>query len=364
MGKDFVTRLVSIPEAERPIVYVINRGKSHWNDEIFKLKDKFEYYYGDRDVHVEYTKLLKYLTTKAAKVSGAGESFKWDLVVDFCGYLRKEVKSAIRGLSHRLKLYVFISTDSVYDVSDMAGLSTPVKEEESIRPSNNAEILKKAEEEDYGHDKLKCEEYLFSHCSQISEGFPYLCLRLPDVFGPYDSTGRWWAYLFWLQKMKDWPIHSKQESRTKKLSFVFSEDVSRLLLSFLSRVNDQSFIRVVHSQSYNIAFRENPTLDEFLQLMANSIDVGPVNFIDEKGLAAKLKSSSAIKGKYFYPSVYCPYLDTSKAVRDLGFSPSPMWDAVKKTSEFFVGAGFYAAELKKAYTKFSKVSELYDPQSN
>jgi nucleoside-diphosphate-sugar epimerase len=360
MGKDFVTKLVSGEEASRPVVYVINRGKSHWNDEVFKLKDRLHFYYGDRDVHIEYAKLLKYLTTKASKATGLGENFKWDLVVDFCGYLRKEVKSSIRGLAHRLKLYVFISTDSVYDVSDTAGLSTPVKEEESIRPSSNAEIMKKAEDEDYGHDKLKCEEYLHSHCANPVEGFPYVCLRLPDVFGPYDATGRWWAYLFWLQKMNEWPIHSKHESRTKKLSFVFSEDVTSLLISFIIRVNEASFIRTVHAQSYNIAFDKNPTLDELVQMMADSVKAGKVNFIDERELAEKYKAKGAIKGKYFYPSVYCPHLDTTKAKRDLSFKPIPLAEAIRKTSQFFVGAGGYASELKKAYSKFSKVSEIYE----
>ena len=35
----------------------------------------------------------------------------------------------------------------------------------------------------------RCEEYL--EC-QSKNGIPYICLRLPDVIGPRDSTNRFW----------------------------------------------------------------------------------------------------------------------------------------------------------------------------
>lgn len=361
MGKDLVVRLVSMPDDIRPVVYVINRAKSHWNKEIESFSHKYHFYYGDRDSHIEYTKLLKYLTVKAGRLTGVRESFKWDLVVDFCGYLRKEVKSAIRGLSGSIRLYVFISSDSVYDVSETSGLSTPVREEESVRPSCNKEIMEKAEAEDYGHDKFKCEEYLKNHASEVKVAFPYLCLRLPDVIGPYDSTGRFWAYLLWLRKMEDWPIHTKKESSTKPLSFVFSQDVVRLTISFLTKVHDPEFINKVHTQSYNIAFIENPTLDMLVQDLSDCICTGPVNFISRAGLdnLSDTRGKSKNKGKFFFPSVYCPHLDTTKAKIDLGFRPSTLKDAVLITCNFFENAAIYEEEFKKAVGKLAKVGEMY-----
>ena len=49
--------------------------------------------------------------------------------------------------------------------------------------------------EEYGNDKLRCEEYLKSHNFDIK----YICLRLPDVIGPYDRSGRFWAYMKWIK---------------------------------------------------------------------------------------------------------------------------------------------------------------------
>ena len=31
-------------------------------------------------------------------------------------------------------------------------------------------------------------------------------LRLPDVIGPYDDTGRFWAYIEWIKNSKEFPI--------------------------------------------------------------------------------------------------------------------------------------------------------------
>jgi hypothetical protein len=42
----------------------------------------------------------------------------WHMVVDFCVFLRKDIKLVYRSLKHQIGLYVFISTDSVYEASD------------------------------------------------------------------------------------------------------------------------------------------------------------------------------------------------------------------------------------------------------
>lgn len=236
-----------------------NRRNNEWQN-----IPNVTWHYGDRDSHLEFIKMLRYISKKIG-INGEEGSKKWSLVVDFCAYLRKEIKSCIRGLSNMLKLYVFISTDSVYDVCDTEIREGPVKESDDLRPNDDAEIKKKADDEDYGHDKLKCEEYLRSHVGALNTGFNFLCLRLPDVIGPYDSTCRYWAYLLWLRDMERRPIHSHDESKNDKLSFVYSCDVSNLIISFLPRIDDQEFLQSVHKESFNIAFEENPTLDQLIQ---------------------------------------------------------------------------------------------------
>ena len=361
MGKDLLDVLVSRNSGYK--VFIINRNKLHWNNEASAYYEhpNVKHYFGDRDSHIEFTKLLKYLTQRVKKET-SNPDFKWDLVIDFCGYLRKEVKSVIRGLTNDLRLYVFISTDSIYDVCETSGLSCPVREEEAIRPTDNKKIADKAEDEEYGHDKLKCEEYLRSHCSDLKSGFPYICLRLPDVIGPYDSTGRFWTYMLWIQKMAMWPVHSKREAEEKPLSFVFSKDVTRLVVSLLGKIGDKAFISKIHSESFNIGFEENPTLNQFLQLIADAIKGGKILFVNEKDLP-KICKPDVNKGKYFYPSVYCPHLNIEKAKEVLGWNSTDLKAAVQETAMFFVTADKYLPEMKKVVQKIAKIQEYYSPEA-
>lgn len=87
------------------------------------------------------------------------------------------------------------------------------------------------EDEEYGNDKLMCEEYLLSHVDL--NDFPYICLRLPDVIGPYDRSGRFWAYMKWIQENEKNPIHINKYSDLRLISLVFSLDVVGLLMSIL-----------------------------------------------------------------------------------------------------------------------------------
>lgn len=48
----------------------------------------------------------------------------------------------------------------------------------------------------YYQNKLKCEEFLKNYV--IEGSFKYVILRLPDVIGPFDDTGRFWALLKWI----------------------------------------------------------------------------------------------------------------------------------------------------------------------
>jgi len=176
-----------------------------------------------------------------------------------------------------LELYVFISTDSIYDVCDPNIRSGPVKETDDLRPHSESIIKKLADDEDYGHDKLKCEEYLRNHVSEISSGFPFVCLRLPDVIGPYDSTCRFWAYMLSIQEMREKPLHTQRGLKDDiPLSFIYSKDVASLVVNFLEKIelSKESKItlqRTIHGQSYNIAFDATLRLDEILQKIVRDL---------------------------------------------------------------------------------------------
>ena len=57
----------------------------------------------------------------------------------------------------------------------------------------------------YGFEKLEA-EYILKRAALANERMRYLILRLPDVIGPFDDSGRFWAYLLWLPLHRDAPL--------------------------------------------------------------------------------------------------------------------------------------------------------------
>jgi nucleoside-diphosphate-sugar epimerase len=116
------------------------------------------------------------------------------------------MQSSVEILREKVGLYIYISSDSVYMVCKKAGTSSyldhSVEEFEAVRPTVHKKIqshnkfskkdgkfadkLNKADK--YGHGKLCCEEVLNEYYEKYK--FPSVSLRLPDVYGPYDTSGK------------------------------------------------------------------------------------------------------------------------------------------------------------------------------
>lgn len=58
---------------------------------------------------------------------------------------------------------------------------------------------------------------------------------MPDVIGPYDRSGRFWAYILWIKNNDKFPIHINKFSDLRLISLVYSKDIVDLILSFLKR---------------------------------------------------------------------------------------------------------------------------------
>ena len=63
---------------------------------------------------------------------------------------------------------------------------------------------------------------------------PCVVLRLPDVIGPFDNTDRFWTTLEWIKKSSEFPIPLSREDEDMKLSFVYSSDVSQVIVQLIS----------------------------------------------------------------------------------------------------------------------------------
>ena len=83
-----------------------------------------DYYYGNREDHTDFTKLLMYINSK----HGITNERKWDAVVDFSGFNHADVESVREALLGLTDLYVFISSDSMYDAMGYKYSDEPLRE--------------------------------------------------------------------------------------------------------------------------------------------------------------------------------------------------------------------------------------------
>ena len=115
----------------------------------------------------------------------ASDTRHWYAVVDFLAFEPDDVRPILE-LGPRAGLYVVISTDSVYMACARAGFVRDAAGrlgEMSIAYRDAA----RAKKDEYGADKLAMEREL-----QANAGADlwYIALRLPDVLGPRENTGR------------------------------------------------------------------------------------------------------------------------------------------------------------------------------
>ena len=248
-------------------------------------------------------------------------SGNYDAVIDFSSYNARQIKQVVDILRDRIGLYIYISTDSIYEVCDKTH-SGPTTEEDAVRPKSPKKRLQLKREEKYAHDKLACEEVLQEQRKE--GGFPYVALRLPDVIGPRDNSFRFWTYQLWIRIHKEihHPVHMPSGVSDTKFSLIHVEDAAKAIEKVLDAGPS------VHNQAINLAFNEHFTLKKLLRDIANQIDVDELDFLSEDD-----------ETWYSYPTVAKGPLDISKAKILLpGWQPMTWKTALTSLCAFFEGA--------------------------
>lgn len=304
IGSETVRRLLDKGDE----ITIVNRGNWYFDSEERIKPFVSEHFKCNRDqlLEIECEELLS--------------SGYYDAVIDFSSYNSRQIKQVVDILRERVGIYVYISTDSIYEVCDKthSGLTT---EEDAVRPKSPKKRLKLKREEQYAHDKLACEEVLQEQRKE--GGFPYVALRLPDVIGPRDNSFRFWTYQLWIRIHKDihHPVHMPQGVADTKFSLIYVEDAAKAIEKVLD-VGPS-----VHNQAINLAFNEHFTLKKLLRDIANELDVDELEFLSEDDATW-----------YSYPTVAKGPLDINKAKILLGWEPMAWKEALTSLCAFFEGA--------------------------
>ncbi|MFK7756866.1 MAG: NAD-dependent epimerase/dehydratase family protein [Flavobacteriales bacterium] len=115
----------------------------------------------------------------------------WNYVIDLSCYYPQALERVLKSIN-KVDKYIFISTCSVYDIE---ANSSVMKDEESKILSCSISQLADRSTDSYGNRKAECERIL------VNSGVPFIILRPALVFGKYDSTDRFYYWLFQVKKM-------------------------------------------------------------------------------------------------------------------------------------------------------------------
>lgn len=225
-------------------VTVFNRGRTR--DE---LPPEVERLRGDRTDSEQLAKAL------------AGRSF--DVVVDTTLYKGDEAEAVISLLKGRIGHYIFLSSGQVYLVRE--GISRPFTEEMyegRLMPPPKFGTFGN-EEWQYGVDKRRCEDALFE--AHAAHGFPFTTLRLPMVNGERDHFKRLYNYILRLKHGGPILVPS---TPNYPLRHIYSGDVVQAMLHIIHTGKGKG-------RAYNLSQDETLSLDEFLVMLGDLLNVEP-----------------------------------------------------------------------------------------
>lgn len=296
-------------------VTVVNRGKSWDWDKANTIQPYVDCIEWDR----------KRSMTQCTALNDLLQKGKLRAVIDFSSYKGIDVKDACKCIKDKTELYIYISTDSVYEVCEKnhEGFA---KESDAVRPSSKDTYSTLKKLDSYGHEKLKGEEELLK--AQKQYNFKYVILRLADVVGPCDSTDRWWSLQLWITwcVLKDEVFYLPLKRKDTLLSFVYVEDVAQLLVTLILDVTKktQSQNEEKYNNVFNLAIAENPSLETFIQDLSQLASGKPVKIEYTDSPIAD-----------FYPSVENGPIDICRATRLLSWKPTAWKCVLENTVRFY-----------------------------
>lgn len=257
-------------------------------------------------------------------------------IVDFCAFKPEDVRPVYHVLGSRFSFhYIFVSTDSVYMACDPGHFCRPagrLTEASAVRPADTMLREARHRADEYGSAKLAIEEELVRAAEETSGSFRFTSLRLPDVFGPWENTGRQASLL---RKLRDGRrvglkiLDLKGAGANARISLLYAPDAAAAVVATLSAGAG------AHGACINVAAREAPTWLEFVQLLANEQARAAASHAgDEHGARDMPLALDASRDTGFL-SVDIGPLDISLARRLLPvWTPTCLHAAVRQTAEW------------------------------
>ena len=149
IGSELVHQLI---QQDKYDIAIVSRGNKYFDSDtrIMPFVEHFIYDREQEDWSLEYCPdLMEYIG-----------KYKFKFVFDFSAYKPEELKATLEVLDKKTDLYVYISSELIYEVCEFRSHMNGGKSREidAVRPETKSERQQLNDGDDYGNDKLLCEE--------------------------------------------------------------------------------------------------------------------------------------------------------------------------------------------------------------
>jgi len=238
----------------------------------------------------------------------------WDYVIDCSCYFPGSMEKIVQGINSHLKRYLFISTCSVYDNDALKMLlrneeapllvCTP---EQAIDPDNSS----------YGNRKAEAERIL------KESGIPYSIFRPALVYGPYDSTDRFYYWLYQLKK--NYPLLLPGDG-TSPFSLTYVHDLVKVLVDSLNTKQPSDAYNLISHPTASISMITNAGR-KLLKSESEEFNAS-ASFLHQEQVAEWMDLPLWLDCDYFT-------YDPSKIKKELDFAPSNFERSLEETIAYF-----------------------------
>lgn len=247
---------------------------------------------------------------------------RFDVVVDLSSYTKKDMVAAATNFAREevCGLYIYISSDSVYEVCEAASHDGPSIETDAKRPADDGVRRQLRRRDRYGDGKLAGEEQLEKRATTA-----FVCLRLADVSGPRDNTDRWVQLMLWLwcSAVHGTVVHVPTSLISRKMSFVDARDVAGVVAAISCAKTPPP------SRAYNLACSEPLFLRELMLSFATALG------IETKVSLTELPDDHA---RTLFPSVDRGPVSIALAEAEIGWQPMTFLDTIPGNCLFYTKA--------------------------
>jgi len=244
---------------------------------------------------------------------------EWDYIIDLSCYFPNSLQVICEAIKSKPKRYIFISSCSVYDndkyVEILRGEDSPIlscSAEQRINPDDST----------YGNRKAECERIL------KQSNIPHTILRPALVYGKYDSTDRFYYWLYQVYNNETLLLPEKGE---RKFSTTYVEDLVNSILFSVSESDQSTTYNVTTTPQTSILKIVN-TASYLLKKFPRLINAD-LNTLNDYKIQQWSGMPLWINGDHFTYS-------NDELKKAFSFIPSPFETSVQQTIKFYSEAGW------------------------